>query len=174
MKEFYLEDFSPESKWSERITALCQGEWVDISIAYPSDFRSAKLLREIVDSICKSYNIDPKWRTRFVLIIDEMNNNAIEYWSQKGDVNYLNIAIIPTQEGKFKVSVSVVDTGKWDHAKKSSDMEKIRGKYENKDFAQHHSIRWRGLFLIISHLVDTLYFKDSQKGWLIVGIEKVL
>ena len=39
-------------------------------------------------------------------------------------------------------------------------------------FDSHNSIRWRGLFLIIYKLVDNLYFKDSTKGGLIVGIQK--
>ena len=53
-------------------------------------------------------------------------------------------------------------------------MQELRAQNENKDFTQHHSIRGRGLFLIISHLVDELYFEDSQNGGLIVGARKTL
>ena len=53
MKEFSLEDFSPVNKGQQLINSLYEQEVIDISIAYISDFKSAKLLREIVDSLCK-------------------------------------------------------------------------------------------------------------------------
>jgi len=68
----------------------------------------------------------------------------------------------------------VSDTGNGAHAKNSEDMEKLRNAHESKDFSSHNSIRWRGLFLIISQLVDTLYFKDSKSWGLTVGIQKLL
>ena len=39
-------------------------------------------------------------------------------------------------------------------------------------FDNYHSIRWRGLFLIIDKMVDKLYFKDSKNWWLIVWLKK--
>jgi anti-sigma regulatory factor (Ser/Thr protein kinase) len=41
-------------------------------------------------------------------------------------------------------------------------MEQLRESHKDKDFSRHDSIRGRGLFLIISQLVDTLYFKDNE------------
>jgi hypothetical protein len=41
-------------------------------------------------------------------------------------------------------------------------------------FDKHHGIRGRWLFLITQKIVDTLYFKDSEKWGLIVGIEKTI
>jgi len=38
-------------------------------------------LREIVDIISEVLGLDNKWRRRIVLIVDELNNNAIEYGS---------------------------------------------------------------------------------------------
>jgi len=55
---------------------------LDLSILYNSDFKNAKKLREIVDIICIMYDIDAKWKTRLILICDELNNNAIEYGSK--------------------------------------------------------------------------------------------
>jgi hypothetical protein len=53
MEEFFLEDFSPVDKKKQLIATLCEQETIDISIAYISDFTSAKLLREVVDMLCK-------------------------------------------------------------------------------------------------------------------------
>jgi len=53
MKKFSLEDFSNSDKANELISSLCSEKEIDISVAYTSDFKSAKLLREIVDSLCK-------------------------------------------------------------------------------------------------------------------------
>jgi len=54
-------------------------------------------------------------------------------------------------------------------------MEELRKAHEKEDFAHHHSIRGRGLFLIISRLVDSLSFIDDKEGGgLIVQVEKHL
>lgn len=174
MQELSLEDFSPDNKKEQLIASLCKQEIVDISIMYSSDFKSAKLLREIVDSLCKWFWIDPKWRTRLVLIIDELNNNAIEYGSKKGDKNHMNFKLYSNPKWDLCVDTSVIDTGKWKQAKHAKDMLELKKQNKNKDFSQHHSIRWRGLFLIISHLVDELYFVDSPHGGLIVWARKTL
>jgi hypothetical protein len=76
--------------------------------------------------------------------------------------------------GSFSIDTSVTDTGKWEYAKQAKDMLELKKQNEDKDFSVHRSIRWRWLFLIISHLVDELYFKDSDAGGLIVGARKVL
>ena len=79
MQDYTLRDFSNENDAQKLIAELCQKDIIEIKISYLSDFRSAKILRELVDNICKQYGVNPKWRTRLVLIIDELNNNAIEY-----------------------------------------------------------------------------------------------
>jgi hypothetical protein len=79
MKDLSLKDFSSENEKELLIDSLCKSEGIDISIVYCSDFKSAKLLREIVDDLCKKCGINTRWRSRLVLIIDELNNNAIEY-----------------------------------------------------------------------------------------------
>jgi anti-sigma regulatory factor (Ser/Thr protein kinase) len=174
MKDLSLKDFSSENEKELLIDSLCKSEGIDISIVYCSDFKSAKLLREIVDDLCKKCGINTRWRSRLVLIIDELNNNAIEYWSQQGDDNYMNIKLSKKSDTELFIDVSVIDSWQWDHAKNADDMLILKKKNENKDFSNHDSIRWRGLFLIISHLVDELYFEDSDKGGLIVGARKLL
>ena len=55
--------------------------------------------------------MNPKWRTRLVLIIDELNNNAIEYGSKEGDINTLELHISSLQENYFEINVCVSDSG---------------------------------------------------------------
>lgn len=174
MKDFCLEDFSRDNGEEKLISSLCKGAEIDINVSYASDFRSAKCLREIVDNVCRWYWVDPKWRTRLVLIIDELNNNAIEYGSKKWDINYLSLKLSRKKEWNLDIYASVRDTWNWPHAKKADEMEKLRESHRSKDFKLHHSIRGRGLFLIISQLVDELTFMDAENGWLIVEIRKSL
>lgn len=68
----------------------------------------------------------------------------------------------------------MTDAGTGGNTKKATEMEEIRKRYENEDFTQHESIRGRGLFLIISRLVDRLSFEDSKQAGLTVHIEKYL
>lgn len=174
MQEFTLHDFSTKQETEAIITSLCQKDSIEIQISYLSDFRSAKVLREIVDNICKQCWVNPKWRTRLVLIIDELNNNAIEYGSKIGESNTFVLILKKENNKRFYVESYVSDTWNGIHSKKSKDMEQLRESHKDKDFSRHDSIRWRGLFLIISQLVDTLYFKDNSYWGLTVGIQKLL
>lgn len=174
MQDFTLNNFSNENQADALIQEICQKDIIEINISYLSDFRSAKVLRELVDKICKTCWVNPKWRTRLVLIVDELNNNAIEYGSKKWENNSFVLILKKEWEKDFYIESYVSDTWNWAHSKKSSDMENMRKTHENKDFSNHDSIRGRGLFLIISQLVDTLYFKDNNSGGLTVGIQKFL
>jgi len=174
MQGYTLNDFSDEHNTNQLIADLCQKDIIEINISYLSDFRSAKILREVVDRVCKWAWINPKWRTRFVLIIDELNNNAIEYGSKLWEMNSFVLILKKDLNNSFYVESYVSDTGNGRSSKTSVDMEKLRTAHENKDFTNHYSIRGRGLFLIISQLVDSLYFKDNNKWGLTVGIQKVL
>lgn len=174
MQEFSLHDFSRQPDSTELIASLCLEDSIEIKISYLSDFRSAKVLRELVDTICKNYWVNPRWRTRLVLIIDELNNNAIEYGSKTGESNVFVLILKKDNQDSFYVESYVSDTWNGAHSKTSQDMEDLRLLHKNKDFSNHNSIRGRGLFLIISQLVDTLYFKDNDNWWLTVGIQKSL
>lgn len=109
-----------------------------------------------------------------MLIIDELNNNAIEYGSLAWESNTFTLILKKENSNSFYVESYVSDTGNWKYSKKSQDMEDLREAHKNKDFSNHNSIRGRWLFLIISQLVDTLYFKDNENWGLTVGIQKLL
>lgn len=173
MQKIELKDFCDIKKWKTSVQDLCREDFLDIRISYESDFRNTKILRELSDDICKEFWISPKWRTRMVLIVDELNNNAIEYGSQSWDINYLDMCV-KHDAWKILLSVAVTDSGTWDTAKTAKQMQMLQAEHEHKDFKAHHSIRGRGLFLIISRLVDTLSFEDDINGGLIVRVEKSL
>jgi len=161
MKQLDLDTISLNSGGEDLLSTLLQDDEIHICISYISAFTSAKLLREFVDEVCKIYSISPKWRTRLVLIIDELNNNAIEYGSKQGENNLLELHL-QKDVGKTVFIASVTDTGHGDHAKTSQQMEEIREANEKEDFSKHSSIRGRGLFLIISRLVDSLKFYNTD------------
>jgi len=145
----------------------------DVSFLYDSSFISSKKLRDIIDTICSVIGISSKWKTRFVLIVDELNSNAIEYGSKEWDENELKI-YIEKKDNTFDIKISVQDAGTGEKIKTASQMEELRKKSKWDTPANHKSIRWRGLFMIISNLVDKLYFSDGNPKWLIVGVEKKL
>jgi len=174
MQEYSLVDFTSPSALDSIISDAWSKDSIEITISYVSDFKSAKILRELVDRICKSIGMNPKWRTRLVLIIDEMNNNAIEYGSNPQDINYFTFIVRKKSTTSLYIESYVCDSWNWPQAKTADQMGKLKSTHENKDFSTHNSIRGRGLFLIISQLVDTLYFKDNKYGWLTVGIQKLL
>jgi hypothetical protein len=112
------------------------------------------------------------WKTRFILIADELNNNAIEYWSRWEEFNELRLEIKATWIENYKIKLEVEDTGRWITNKTASEMCKLAEKKKERWFKNYDSIRWRWLFLIIDQMVDKLYFKDSKKWWLIVWLKK--
>lgn len=79
MKRLELDFISSYSDKQELFQSLLEENEMHICISYISDFKNAKILRESVDAMCQVFGISPKWRTRLVLITDELNNNAIEY-----------------------------------------------------------------------------------------------
>jgi len=123
--------------------------------------------------ICELYNIEKDFRPKLVLLVDELNNNAIEYWSLNWDINNMYVKINKTIKWLF-IKVEVTDSGKWKSAQTSLGMENIRKERLEKWFENHKSIRWRWLFMIIEKIADKLYFKDSPNWWLVVWIEKEL
>lgn len=142
-----------------------------ISLQYKSDFKSAKILRDYIEEICFILWIKDIWKSRLILITDELNNNAIEYGSKNGDINTMRITAHVKPRSTY-INIEVEDSGMWEFHKNSTEMKRIRRRRKKDGFSNHHSIRGRGLFMIITPLVDKLYFDDSEKGGLIVWIEK--
>jgi hypothetical protein len=54
---------------------------VDITIEFGADHKHSKVLRDFVGSIFDAHGIFAPWRGRFILITDELVNNAIEHGS---------------------------------------------------------------------------------------------
>jgi len=145
---------------------------IHLDFEYASDFKNAKELRDFVDALTEIVWMPKMWRGRFILVTDEMNNNAIEYGSKPEDINRITFKVIKRQEN-IKMIVEVEDTWRWKAPKTAEQMyalkdEKIKIWFDTKNIW----IRWRGLFLITQRTVDKLYFKDSTRWWLIVWVEK--
>lgn len=110
MKHLDLDYISSYSNRQELFRSLLENNEIHICISYISDFKNAKVLRETVDEICKIFDIAPKWRTRLVLIIDELNNNAIEYGSKPGDKNKLELHLKKLSSGDVSLEALVADS----------------------------------------------------------------
>lgn len=162
MSAFFLK----ESLWSEK-------KRIELEISYPSYFWNAKNIREFWDELFTRVWVSPKWRTRLVLVLDELNNNAIEYGSEEGGINTCRI-FIEKWEGKISLCIEVIDTWLWTYHKTAQEMSLLKQEHITENFSEHESIRGRGLFLIIYRLVDHLYFEDSLQWGLLVGIKKEL
>lgn len=144
---------------------------LDIEFIYGSHFKNAKILRDFIEVIWKIVNLPDKNMARFVLVIDELNNNAIEYWSSECWKNKLRIKIINNWKS-LDFTIEVEDNWQWINNKNALEMETLRAHQLKLWYWTHDSIRWRGLFMIIVNSVDRLYFKDAETGWLIVWIKK--
>ena len=110
MTEIRLNDFSLSPEQEKLLDSLFHGDSDTCIIHYISDFRSAKILREITDTLCKNFGIIPKWRTRIVLILDELHNNAIEYGSKVGDINTFILKLEKPSKNIFRFEASVIDS----------------------------------------------------------------
>jgi hypothetical protein len=51
----------------------------EICFKYKSNFLNTKNIRDFIGFIFDYYGFSKMWKTRFILIADELNNNAIEY-----------------------------------------------------------------------------------------------
>lgn len=174
MQEIYINPANPQEEDKKALLqSFLSAQWLELNFSYISDFKSAKILRDYIEIICDLLKIENKWKSRLILITDELNNNAIEYGSLSGENNLMRILIKKGESDTF-ISIEVEDTWKWASSKKAEDMEKLRGEKVSSWFKNHTSIRGRWLFMIITNLVDRLYFKNSKTGGLIVWIEKKL
>lgn len=81
MQQVSLQEIEKQLDDANFVSSLLEGKKCELKICYLSEFPNAKILRELVDVIAKRFGVSPKWRTRLVLIVDELNNNAIEYGS---------------------------------------------------------------------------------------------
>lgn len=172
MQEVFIDEVSPEEILSDTfITSLFHENEVKITFLFRSYFTNTKILRELITKLFACVWVSVLWQNRFMLIIDELNNNAIEYGSQEWDLNKMRVVILK-KEQDFDISIEVEDSGNWKAAKNSQQMMEIQEQKLQKWFEDYHSIRGRWLFLIIHKLVDQLYFQDADDAGLIVWVQK--
>lgn len=143
-------------------------------IEFWADHSQSKIIRDFVWMIFDKHNINHPWRGRFILITDELINNAIEHWSAQGDIDSCIIESWMTPDKGFYITLEVHDTGRWKDAKDAEHMDQVKAKKleEHNDAWVHMEKRWRWLFYITEKLVDRLSFSESPKWWLAVKIEK--
>lgn len=171
MEKFYLDKLSENDNKKEIIDSFIKDNSLELEFIYNSDFSLTKHLRDFIEVIWSSFWICEKTVSRIILISDELNNNAIEHWSDKDWQNILRIKIKKENE-KIFLNLEVEDNWKWKDKTSALEMETLRAHQLKKWYDSHDSIRWRWLFLIIVRIVDRLYFRDSKNGWLIVWIKK--
>lgn len=150
---------------------LIKNDMVNIEFKYLSVFSNSKIIRDSFSILADIFDIPTVWKTRTILILDELVNNSIEYWSQKNETNYLRLFIEKNTQSII-LKIEAEDAWNWPQNKKANEMELLREKKLKDWFGEHFSIRWRWLFMIITRLVDKLYFEDSSAWWLIVWINK--
>lgn len=146
------------------------------TINFEADYSNSKIIRDFVGSIFDAYELNHPWKGRFILITDELINNAIEHGSKPWDINMCIITAWKGEDWQFHITLEVHDTGRWEknkinysefeNLKKEKDEEQSQGVYMQK--------RWRGLFYITEKIVDSMSFSESEKGWLAVKIEKCI
>ncbi len=141
-----------------------------IEFIYSSCFTNTKNLRDFIDIIWKILWFSEKQRSKIILISDELNNNAIEYWSDPKAFNIFRVNIFYNKKD-IELNIEVEDNWKWKWHKTALDMETMRAHKLKRWYFNHESIRWRGLFLITVQIADRLYFKDSPNWWLIVWVK---
>lgn len=144
---------------------------ISISFCYGSNFKNTRVIRRFVELISMKIWMSEEWVNRMILIVDELNNNAIEHGSESSSKSEMRV-IMNKKDGNIQVNIEAQDSWTGPHPKTAHDMNALRKDTEQKWFKNHTSIRWRGLFLIITRLVDELYFQDVSHGGLIVWIHK--
>ena len=145
----------------------------DLFVTFQADYGQSKMIRDLILNLFERNSIEVPWKNRFALISDELVNNSIEYGSMPLDKNGFFISF-RAKDGLLHVTLEVQDTGRGLEAKSSQEMEEIRKMKEMQGFDNYLGKRGRGLFQMITRLVDELYFRDNDDGGLTVGIRKAL
>ncbi len=146
---------------------------LECTILFGTDHAQSKIIRDIIGTIFTKNNVHAPWRGRFVLVADELINNAIEHGSRPGDIDTCTIASRIENDGSFYMSLEVHDTG---NGKYGTDVVRMN-EIKQKSTTVGRGYMWkrgRGLFHITEKLVDSLSFRTSPHGWLAVKIEKTI
>ncbi len=149
-------------------------EKINIHIEFGPDHRESKIIRDFIGHIFDTFWIGNPWKGRFILITDELINNAIEHGSTVGDIDTCVIEAFENDKWEFSIVIEVHDTGNGKDSKDATHMSEI--KEEKLEKGSNGNVymekRGRGLFFITEKVVDRLSFSESMHGWLAVKIEK--
>lgn len=146
---------------------------ISFELSYVSDFIHTKAIRDFISSLAHQINLEAFIIPRIILIVDEMNNNAIEHGSSEGAINKCRLYLKKEDNDTVMWCIEVEDNGTGPHAKTALEMETLRAHKLKRGYDNHTSIRGRGLFMIIVNIVDRVYFRDVSEGkGLIVGVKK--
>ncbi len=143
----------------------------ELELTFKADYSQSKIIRDFVLFLFNKNNIELPWKNRFALISDELVNNSIEYGSLPLDKNTFTI-YFSTIDKVQDINVEVRDTGRGAESKTSKEMEELKKIKESAGFNGYLGKRWRGLFQLITNLVDELYFRDNLDWGLTVGVRK--
>lgn len=143
----------------------------DLELVFKADYNQSKIIRDLILLLFQKNNIEVPWKNRFVLISDELVNNSIEYGSLPLDKNRFMIHF-GTQDKTLTINMEVCDTGRGLESKTSHEMEELKKIKASFGFEGYLGKRGRGLFQLVTNLVDELYFRDNPNGGLIVGVRK--
>ncbi len=146
---------------------------IDCTILFGTDHAQSKIIRDMIGTIFTKNSIHAPWRGRFVLVADELINNAIEHGSRPWDIDTCTISSRILKDGSFYISLEVHDTGNGIYGTDVGRMNEIK----EKNTSLGNTYMWkrgRGLFHITEKLVDSLSFRSSPHGWLAVKIEKTI
>ena len=155
--------------------AMIDADHISCHIDFDADHSRSKIIRDFIGNIFDIHAIEKPWKGRFILITDELINNAIEHGSSEGDIDSCIIEASKDGTGELSITLEVHDTGTGKDAKDATHMESIRDdrvEEHNNSEGIYMEKRGRGLFHITEKLVDKLSFSASNRGWLAVKIEK--
>lgn len=171
MDRIYINNLSNNDNKLDILKNLFNWEKISFEIVYKSDFTVTKDLRDFIELTWELFCLSKDVIARIILLSDELNNNAIEYWSDNGWDNFLRLNIEKNND-TIDLNIEVEDNWKWKCPKTALEMETMRAHKLKIWYGSHNSIRWRWLFLIAVKVADRLYFKNSKKWWLIVWVKK--
>lgn len=148
---------------------------------FSSVYESSKVIRDFVALVFDHFWLMPPWRSRFILIIDELVNNSVAYGSLSGEENIFRIYFRKiekdTQEWEhYHVRIEVEDTGNGPGTKTADEMRALRDSLKAIHTKDTHYLGKRGrwLFMLTENIVDTLDFRDNPTWGLTVWIEKTI
>ena len=107
------------------IDQYIENDSIDIIFYYSSNFRNTRVIRHFIELMSSALNMTEEWINRMVLIVDELNNNAIEHGSRKAMASEMRVKMYKNNN-HIVVNIEAEDSGTGTHPKKSSEMEELR------------------------------------------------